>query len=126
MTDHLWLHLSRPRPTWYEADEAARGELERTWTDVAADSISRGAQRLGSWSVRGQHDYSMVEVWLFKELSEIVTHWDRLVATEYPEWFSTSNTLGAAIPQSTGVALGPGAPAPNSSPDEQEPSNDLS
>lgn len=126
MIDHLWLHLSRPRPNWYEADDATRAELEAIWTNVAATSIMQGAQRLGAWSVRGQHDYSMVEVWLFKEPDDIVNHWSQLVEAGYPEWFSTSNTLGAAIPQGTGVALGPRGSTSNSSPDDRESSNELS
>ena len=95
MSEHLWLHFSRPRPNWYEADRATRTKLETTWAEIADHSISQGARRLGAWAVRGQHDYSQVEAWLFRDADDLLAHWQRLVAAGYPEWFATSNTLGA-------------------------------
>jgi len=94
MPDHLWLHYSRPRPMWYSLNDSNRTDLKAKWCAVARTSKSAGAHHLGTWSVRGQHDYSLVEVWLFPGPDVILSHWQGLIDAHYTEWFAAANTLG--------------------------------
>lgn len=100
MTEHLWIHYARPRPRWYEAAASDRNVLESAWVEVAAASQSRGASLVGRWNVRGQSDFSTAEVWTFRDVNDVLTHWNSLVAAGYPEWFATTNTLGSPLPTS--------------------------
>lgn len=95
MNNILWLHFSRPRPHWYEASDSRRDELDSVWAGVRVASVGRGAVRLGSWSVRGQHDFSSVEVWQFPDIDAAASHWLRLVDAAYTDWFAADNVIGA-------------------------------
>lgn len=106
MAEHLFLHYSRPRPAWYNLTEEERARLVGRWESLDECSAKSGARHLGTWSVRGQGDYSLVRVWVFAAAEDVLAYWGALVEADYPEWFATSNVLGAPVPDGTSVVLG--------------------
>lgn len=97
MPEFIWIHFALPRTSWYEQSEESRRELESSWDAVRADSRSQGASSDGRYHVRGQSDYSTVEVWRFLSADAAFDHWQQLVAAGYGRWFQSSNSLGAAL-----------------------------
>lgn len=96
MGDCVWIHYSRPRPPWYELPEAERAALRQAWNEIASHSEASRGQRLGRWHVRGQSDYSTVEIWRFAEVEQAFDHWARLTAAGYRDWFAFANNVGLA------------------------------
>lgn len=96
MTDTVWIHQARPRTAWYDLDEEARAQLRSKW--AATDAASRSAIRIGEYSIRGQSDYSTVELWSFPSSDEAYTFWEARVRTDYAVWFAFSNQLGVPMP----------------------------
>jgi hypothetical protein len=97
MTDVVWVHYARPRPHWYSASREEQRRLQSLWAEVAEHSRARGAARIGRWSVRGQSDFSTVEIWTFGDAEAVLEHWNGLIEVGYPEWFSCANSLGTAL-----------------------------
>ena len=96
MSDCVWIHYSRARPQWYDLPEADRAALRLTWKQIASRSQANGGERLGRWHVRGQGDFSTVEIWRFAEVEQAFDHWTRLTAARYNEWFAFGNSVGMA------------------------------
>jgi hypothetical protein len=100
MTDVVWLHHALPRTAWYELDPAARAELTEAWNAARQRSLAAGARTEGSYNVRGQSDYSTVEVWFFPEVQDAFAHWARLVDAGYAQWFEAANSVGTSVERS--------------------------
>lgn len=94
MSDLVWIHYSRPRTAWYELDEQRRAGEHTRFVAVRGASRERGGAQLGTFSVRGQSDYSTVEVWTFPDADAAFDHWRRLVDAGYAEWFEAANSVG--------------------------------
>ena len=97
MTDTVWIHQARPRPPWYELDSAAKDELLKEWRDLDARAIESGAESLGSYSIRGQSDFSTVEIWGFSSPENVFYFWADRIEANYAVWFAFSNQLGVAL-----------------------------
>jgi hypothetical protein len=97
MSEVIWIHFALPRTAWYGQSGDRRRELQRQWADVGAVSRGQGASSGGQYHVRGQSDYSTVEVWRFTDAEAAFDHWARLTAAGYSEWFQSSNSLGSAL-----------------------------
>lgn len=97
MSEVIWIHFALPRSAWFERSEKERERLERRWDDVRAASMALGASNQGPYHVRGQSDYSTVEVWHFQHADAAFDHWARLSAGGYCEWFQSSNSIGASL-----------------------------
>ncbi len=94
MDDCVWIHYARARPHWYELPEAERALLRRAWNEIASRSRAGGGQQLGCWHVRGQSDFSTVEIWRFATVDDAFDHWTRLAAAGYSQWFAFGNSVG--------------------------------
>jgi hypothetical protein len=94
MPDTLWIHYALARTAWYELDDSRRGALEETWKRIRTQSLDGGAQTEGVFSVRGQSDFSTVEVWRFPDVEAAYTYWERLTEAGYSQWFESANNLG--------------------------------
>jgi len=97
MSDVIWIHFALPRTTWYEQSDERREELEGQWAEVQASSRAQGGYGDGPYHVRGQSDYSTVEVWRFPHADAAFDHWLRLTAVGYSQWFKSSNSIGAKL-----------------------------
>lgn len=96
MSEVVWIHYSRPRPGWYELDEPARDGANADFAAVRDASEGHGGTQVGSYFVRGQSDYSSVEVWTFPDVDAAFDHWRRLVDAGYAKWFDAANSVGHA------------------------------
>jgi hypothetical protein len=112
MAEHLFMLYSRPRPEWYELADTEQAVLATSWETIDTASTTAGARLLGTWSVRGQCDYSLVHVWVFPSVDAVLAYWSALVAAKYPEWFSTSNVLGAPVCDTTRFSSSPNNAVP--------------
>lgn len=99
MTESIWVHQARPRTTWYGLDEERRTALLAAWAKLDDQATERGAQQVGEYSIRGQSDYSTLEVWRFGSPEEVHDFWAARVQADYAVWFAFSNQLGVSIPQ---------------------------
>ncbi len=97
MSDVIWIHFALPRSAWFERSAAERQRWEGSWNEVRAASLAHGASNQGRYHVRGQSDYSTVEVWHFPHADAAFDHWVRLTGAGYSEWFQSSNSIGAAL-----------------------------
>lgn len=97
MNNTIWIHYARPRSNWYELPEAQREELGQKWAGVDAAAVESGAQSMGSYFIRGQSDYSTVDVWSFAGYEAAYAHWTAKVAAGYAEWFEFSNNVGNSV-----------------------------
>jgi hypothetical protein len=97
MADVVWLHYALARTAWYELDPGEREKLGAAWDEARAASVRAGARTEGGYDVRGQGDYSTVEVWFFPDADAAFDHWSRLVDAGYQRWFEASNAVGAAL-----------------------------
>ena len=96
MPASIWIHYSRPRPHWYGLDEKQQAERKAEWLAIAASSEAKGAVNLGSYHVRGQHDFETVEIWRFPSAEAAFEHWAGLTSRAYGEWFAFANNIGLA------------------------------
>lgn len=94
MTSTIWIHQARPRPAWYGLDAAHKDELRNAWRALDAAAVDGGAERVGGYSIRGQSDFSTLEVWRFAGPEEAFEFWARRVEADYAVWFAFSNQLG--------------------------------
>ncbi len=94
MSDCIWIHYARPRPHWYGLDEAARAEKRAQWRVVAAGSTRDGGVCLGTYHVRGQHDFETVELWRFPSPENAFQHWSGLTRAGYAELHAFANNIG--------------------------------
>jgi hypothetical protein len=92
----IWIHYARPRPHWYDLDTAARALRQSAWQAAAAASTAQGGTCLGTWHVRGQHDFETVEIWRFADAEAAFAHWARLTQAGYAEFNASSNNIGLA------------------------------
>lgn len=92
MSDVIWIHKFRARSEWYGLDERQRSELAATWH--AADQASTGAELVGRYSVRGQSDFSEVEIWSFATVEDVFDFWENRVSAGYTTWFTFENLFG--------------------------------
>jgi hypothetical protein len=102
MTESVWIHYARPRPHWYALAADKRAERRAVWAGVAQESEARGGRRIGTYHVRGQHDFETVEIWGFPSVEAAFDHWVRLTGHAYNEWFAFANNIG--IDKSRGAA----------------------
>ena len=96
MTDTIWIHYARPRPHWYGLDEAEKTALNGKWRAIKEAARMAGSSFVGSYHVRGQHDFETVEVWKFPNADAAFDHWSKLTAAGYNEWFAFANNIGLA------------------------------
>lgn len=92
MSGTVWIHQSRPRTPWYELNAAEQQTLRRSWDEV--DARQSDARSLGRYAVRGQSDYSVLEVWEFACPDDAFTFWEARVRADYAVWHTSSNLLG--------------------------------
>lgn len=97
MADTIWIHYARPRPHWYRLSEAEQAGKQTEWSAVAEASKAAGAIFLGSYHIRGQHDFQTVEIWRFVSPEAAFDHWSRLTSAAYNEWFAFTNNIGLAL-----------------------------
>lgn len=97
MADTLWIHYALPRTAWYELDEDRRRTEQDRWAAVRHASLAAGATSSGAFGVRGQSDFSTVEVWTFPDVDAAYDHWERLTAAGYARWFEAANNLGTRV-----------------------------
>lgn len=102
MTDCIWIHYSRPRPHWYLLDETQQQQKLAVWDEVRGRAKTEGAEPMGRYHVRGQHDFQEVEVWRFGSAEGAFEHWSRLTAAGYNEFFAFSNNVGLSLEGRTG------------------------
>ncbi|MBB3455003.1 hypothetical protein FHT86_003302 [Rhizobium sp. BK313] len=97
MSESIWIHYSRPRPHWYRLTAEQQAEKKAGWALVEKASIDAGATRVGSYHVRGQHDFQTVDIWQFASPEAAFDHWARLTSAGYNELFAFSNNVGIAL-----------------------------
>lgn len=97
MTDIVWIHFALPRTSWYALDTTSRDALNADWESVRTRSRESGASGGQKYHVRGQGDYSTVEVWHFPDVNMVYEHWRALTAKSYLEWFTASNSFGPPV-----------------------------
>ncbi|KJF19301.1 hypothetical protein EEB13_30265 [Rhodococcus sp. WS3] len=91
----IWIHHARARSSWYELDAEAKTTYAERWRAIDAAAIANGATSTGSHTVRGQSDYSTVEVWTFDSYDAAYDFWEQKVTAEYGRWFVFANSVGA-------------------------------
>jgi len=96
MGDCIWIHYARPRPHWYGLDEAAKADKQAQWRAVARTSTQTGGTCLGTYHVRGQHDFETVEIWRFPNAESAFEHWSALTGAAYAEFHAFANNIGLA------------------------------
>jgi hypothetical protein len=94
VNDTIWIHYALPRSTWYELGEDVRDELQKRWEGIDNEAVEAGAVNMGSYSIRGQSDYSTTAVWSFPSYESAYQYWTAKVAAGYAEWFDFSNNVG--------------------------------
>jgi hypothetical protein len=93
----VWIHYARPRSRWYALDPAEQDRLREEWAAVDAASASDGGEPQGVFRVRGQSDYSTVELWRFRSYDSAYAHWAARLAAGYAQWFAFANNVGVAV-----------------------------
>jgi hypothetical protein len=96
MGDCIWIHYARPRPHWYALDAAAQAARREAWRDLEEASRARGGTPLGTYHVRGQHDFETVTIWRFPDAEAAFAHWAGLTGAQYGEFNAFSNAVGLA------------------------------
>lgn len=94
---HIWIHYARPRSAWYNLDDSEKDQHMEHWFTVKEASVAGGAQEIGRYHVRGQSDFSIVEVWHFPDADAAFDHWSKLTVADYSEWFTSHNNIGFAM-----------------------------
>lgn len=94
MSETIWIHYARPRPHWYEIPETRQAELKAEWAASTASSQDAGAACIGTYHIRGNHDFETVEIWRFPSAEAAYEHWVRLTIAGYNEWFAYANNIG--------------------------------
>jgi len=97
MLNWVWVHYARPRPSWYGTNDDAKQAMLEQCAAVTSDSEAAGARKLGHWSVRGQSDFSTVEIWEFPSAEAALSHWDALAAIGYRDLFTSANSIGMRL-----------------------------
>jgi hypothetical protein len=97
MTTTIWIHQARPRTAWYELGDEKKRELRDRWNSLDTAAVESGAEHVGTYSVRGQSDYSTVEVWRFESPERVFDFWNARVAADYAVWFAFSNQVGSSV-----------------------------
>ncbi len=97
MADVLWIHYALPRTSWYELPRDRQEELRERWAGVRAASLEAGARTEGAFNVRGQGDFSTVEVWRFPTVEAAYGYWEALTAAGYGRWFESANNVGTKV-----------------------------
>ena len=95
----IWIHYARPRSRWYGLDKAEQDRLRQQWNAVDAASAAEGGRPQGTFQVRGQSDYSTVELWRFPSYDAAYAHWAAKLAAGYVQWFAFANNVGATMPE---------------------------
>ncbi|KRB30934.1 hypothetical protein ASD99_21190 [Mesorhizobium sp. Root695] len=95
----IWIHYARPRPHWYKLTADEKRAQATAWQAIAAQSARTGAETLGRYHIRGQHDFQTVEIWRFPSPEAAFDHWSRLTAAHYNEWYAFSNNIGLPMQQ---------------------------
>lgn len=98
MTETIWIHYARPRSHWYTLSSERQESMRAQWTAATATSVEAGAERIGAYHVRGNHDFETVELWRFPSAELAYAHWVRLTDVGYNEWFAYANTIGFDTP----------------------------
>lgn len=96
MNEFVWLHYSLARTAWYELDEVERSRYEREFEKQREYALHRGAAFTGRFHIRGQSEYSHVEVWSFSSAEDAFEYWSALVSVGYTRYFEFANQLGMA------------------------------
>jgi hypothetical protein len=100
----VWIHYGRPRTRWYQLSEDERQTHRARWAALDKKTSAAGAVRQGVYSVRGQGDFSTLEVWSFDTVEQAFDYWAARVSLGYAEWFSFSNQLGTELQPEAPVA----------------------
>ncbi len=90
----IWIHYARPRPHWYTLESSEKAALKAQWAKVAATSREQGGHCDGVYEIRGQSDFSTVEIWRFETPDGAFTHWRELTQSAYAEWNAFANNIG--------------------------------
>lgn len=96
MAETIWIHYARPRPEWYTLPAERQRELEASWQVAREPAVAAGAARIGTYHIRGNHDFETVELWSFPNAEAAYEHWVRLTVAGYNEWFAYANNIGFA------------------------------
>jgi hypothetical protein len=94
---NIWIHYARPRPHWYKLAAEEKQSWSAQWRAIAAQSVDAGAEFVGRYHIRGQHDFESVEIWRFPSPESAFDHWARLTTAHYNEWHAFSNNIGMAM-----------------------------
>lgn len=94
MNGIIWIHQARARTSWYSLEETRKVELRATWSRLDALAAAKGATRVGDYTIRGQSDFSTLEVWQFADPESVYDFWAKRVQADYAVWFAFSNQLG--------------------------------
>lgn len=97
MSESIWIHYSRPRPHWYRLSVEEQQSLSDRWAEIDRASAVEGAQHVGGYHIRGQHDFQTVDIWKFETPEAAFDHWSRLTKAAYNEWFAFSNNVGLSL-----------------------------
>ena len=103
MSDCLWVHYARPRPHWYGLDAAAQAGQRARWQAAAAASAAEGGVCVGTWHVRGQHDFETVALWRFPDPDAAFRHWARLSEAGYAAFNAFANNIGLPAEATAGA-----------------------
>lgn len=93
----VWIHYARARTRWYETEPSIRAANSTAWEMVDQRSFESGGELNGVFHVRGQSDWTTVEIWSFPTPETAFDHWARKVDAGYAQWFAFSNNLGTSI-----------------------------
>lgn len=97
MSDSIWIHYARPRSHWYRLSAGQKQEKQAQWQEIAKAASEQGAQLMGQYHIRGQHDFQTVEIWHFSSAEAAFDYWNQLTAASYNEWFAFSNNVGLSL-----------------------------
>lgn len=68
------------------------------WDELDAFALGDGGEFFGRYSIRGQSDFSTLEIWKFASASRAHEFWERRVEGSYSRFFAFSNQLGLSLP----------------------------
>jgi hypothetical protein len=105
MTSTLWAHQARPRTSWYGLDPVEQKVLLDRWDALNEEAVAAGAERVGTYAIRGQSDFSTLDVWIFPSPDDVFRFWEARVLADYVVWFAFSNQVGTALPAPGGHAI---------------------
>ncbi len=102
MAPTIWIHQTRNRPGWYELPPHEQDRLRAQWDE--ADAVQKGAILVGRYTIRGQSDYSTLEVWELPSPEAAYDFWDNRVRAGYTVWNISANLVGRDVHAAARIA----------------------